>query len=147
MRKTDNPYIGHVVRKVTEYHNIALGTDYQNTVNNRLEKQGEERNFVTQAPKGKKWYNNFFYQSLKDENEFYLKIIFNKAKSHTETRYMIDGRLTTDIERREIESFCYSHTTSQKQADAGLQKENEVIIIAPSLKNVLKITLGDKVIE
>jgi len=143
MNKTGNQFYGRV-RKVTDYFNIQLGTDYANTINNRLEKQGEEGNYVAEKAKGMHRYNDYFMQSDKDENQFYLNIIFNKAESHTETAWMVDGRLATEEEIKEFTAFIPKSSPCKKQEDAGLEKQVE--IRRPKLQNVIKITLGARVI-
>lgn len=146
MRKTNNQYIGRV-RKVANYTHIALGTDYKRTIENRMEKLGIEGEYNVEKAKGMHRYNDFFMQSDKDENQFYLNIIFDRSEgSHCERYYMVDGRLATKEEEAEIESFEYEHKECGKQNDAGLSGREEVKIIRPKLQNVIKITLGARVI-
>ena len=50
MNKTGNPYLG--ATKVS--HVLGnLGCNYENVVNNKQERHGQERDFIAQAPKGK----------------------------------------------------------------------------------------------
>ena len=146
MRKTNNQYIGRV-RKVANYTHIALGTDYKRTIESRMEKLGIEGEYNVEKAKGMHRYNDFFMQSDKDENQFYLNIIFDRSEgSHCEKYYMVDGRLATKEEEVEIKSFEYEHKECGKQNDAGLSGREEVKIIRPKLQNVIKITLGVRVI-
>ena len=150
MNRTNNPYYGRV-RKVTDYHNIALGTDYANTINNRLERLGIEGNYVAEKAKGMHRYNDFLLQSDKDENQFYLNIIFDRSEgSHTDEEvYLVDGRLATAEETKEIKWWieqAKSKSGCDKQEKAGLDKKEQVRIIRPKLQNVVKITLGARVI-
>lgn len=146
MRKTNNPYLGRV-RKVANYTHIALGTDYKRTVENRMEKLGIEGGYEVEKAKGMHRYNDFFMQSDKDENQFYLNIIFDRSeKSHVERYYMVDGRLATKEEENEIKGFEYERKECEKQNNAGLSGREEVKIIRPKLQNVIKIVLGARVI-
>ena len=146
MRKTNNPYIGRV-RKVANYTHIALGTDYKRTIESRMDRLGIEGGYDVEKAKGMHRYNDFFMQSDKDENQFYLNIIFDRSeKSHVEKYYMVDGRLATEEETAEIESFCEKRSSCGKQNDAGLSGREEVKIIRPKLQNVIKIVLGARVI-
>ena len=145
MRKTNNPYFGRV-RKISTYTNAILGVEYQNAVNNRLERGGMEANYVAEAPKGKKQYNAFFYQSLKDESVFYLKIGMYK-NTEVKSVYEVDGRAATNEEVAEIKTFLQtSDGNVKKQQDAGLENEEQYRIVAPKFENVVSITLGEKVI-
>ena len=145
MRKTNNIYFGRV-RKISTYTNAILGVEYQNVVNNRLERAGEEATYVAEAPKGKKHYNAFFYQSAKDENQFYLKIGMYKNTSVKST-YMVDGREATENELAEIKTFLQTSSSEvKKQTEAGLEAEEQYKIVAPKFENVESITIGERVV-
>ncbi len=138
MRKTNNPFIGRV-KKLTHYVNAILGVDYQNAVNNRLTRNGNEANYQSEAPKGKKHYNAFFYQSL-DGETFYLKIGMYKNTTCKST-YTIDGHEATQSEIEALKPFLQSKSANvQKQQEAGLNEAEQYHIVAPKASNVLKIT-------
>lgn len=144
MRKTNNPFVGRV-KKVTTYSNAILGVDYQNCVNNRLERNGSEANYVSEAPKGKKWYNSFFYVSL-DGQTFYLKIGMYKNTT-TKSAYYIDGNEATTEQVEQLKPFLQSKSHSvMKQADAGLNEEEQYRIVAPKADNVISVKLGNRTI-
>ena len=146
MRKTNNPFLGRV-RKVANYTHIALGTDYKRTIESRMEKLGIEGEYNVEKAKGMHRYNDFFMQSDKDENQFYLNIIFDRSmESHVESYYMIDGRLANEEEVEGIKGFLYEQGDCKKQNDAGLSGREEVKIIRPKLQNVIKIVLGERVV-
>lgn len=145
MRKTNNPFINRV-KKITTYTNAILGVDYQNCVNNRLERNGCEANYIADAPKGKKYYNAFFYQSLTDEGTFYLKIGMYKNTT-AKSRYVIDGHDATDNELETLKTFLQTKsTTCQKQADAGLDTSEQYAIVTPKASNVVSVKLGERII-
>ena len=138
MRKTNNPFVGRVT-KITHYINAVLGIDYQNAVNNRLVRKGLENNYQAEAPKGKKHYNAFFYQSL-DGETFYLKIgMYKNTTSHS--ILFLDGQPATPAEIEQIKPFLQSKSANiQKQADAGLNETEQYHIVTPKTQNVVKIT-------
>lgn len=145
MRKTNNPFVNRV-KKITTYTNAILGVDYQNCVNNRLERNGYEANYIADAPKGKKHYNAFFYQSLADEGTFYLKIGMYKNTT-AKSRYVIDGHNATANELETLKTFLQTKpTTCQKQADAGLDTSEQYSIVTPKASNVLSVKLGERII-
>ena len=144
MRKTNNPFVNRV-KKVTTYTNAILGVDYQNVVNNRLERNGHEANYQSEAPKGKKHYNAFFYVSS-DGETYYLKIGMYKNTTAKST-YIIDGHEATKDEIEALKPFLQTHTASvTKQAEAGLDEANQYKIVAPKAQNVVSVKLGDKVV-
>ena len=145
MRKTNNPFVGRV-KKITHYVNAILGVEYQNVVNNRLTRSGNEANYQSEAPKGKRHYNAFFYQSLNDESVFYLKIGIYKNTTCKST-YTVDGHEATQSELETLKPFLQSKSANvQKQQDAGLNETEQYHIVAPKTSNVLKITCGTKTI-
>lgn len=138
MRKTNNPFMGRVT-KVTHYIDAILGVDYQNTVNRRLAKNGLEANYKSETPKGKKHFNDFFYQSLNDEDVFYLKIGIYK-NTITSSTYFVDGHEATQSELEHLKTFLQTKSNNvQKQQDAGLANEQQYHIVAPKVSNVVKI--------
>ena len=143
MNKTGNPFYGRV-QKISVYENAMLGCSYENIVNNRREAEGNTADFEAQAPKGKLIFNKFFYQSLKDESIFYLKIIFYKKQTSVKSSYLVDGRAATDDEIKAFEVFMPKPSSSATHQ--GLEPENEVKIVAPKIENVLLIKQGDKTI-
>ena len=144
MRKTNNPFVGRI-RKVTTYIDAVLGVNYQNAVNNRLKRNELEANYVSEAPKGKKHYNAFFYQSLDGEN-FYLIIGIYKNTT-IKVKYIIDGHEATEQEVEALKPFLQSHSTAiQKQSEAGLSEAEQYRIVAPKAQNVVSIMLGSKTI-
>lgn len=145
MRKTNNPFFGRVT-KITHYIDGVLGVDYQKTVNRRLAKNGRKANYKSEAPNGKKHYNAFFYQSLNNENVFYLKIgIYSNTITHS--ILFLDGQPATPAQIAQIEPFLQTKSNNvQKQADAGLTNEQQYHIVAPKASNVLKIWKGKQTI-
>lgn len=144
MRKTNNPFVGRV-KKVTTYTNAILGVDYQNAVNNRLERNGNAADYQAETPKGKKHYNAFFYVSL-DGETFYLKIGMYKNTSSKST-YIIDGHEATNNEIEALKPFLQSKSYSvAKQAEAGLDEANQYKIVTPKAQNVVSVKLGERII-
>ena len=143
MNKTSNVYYGRV-KKISVYKNAMIGCSYGNVVNARRESEGKATDFEAQAPKGKTFFNKFFYQNTKDIETFYLKIIFYKSQTRVESSFLVDGRPATDQEIQEIKGFMPKPSSSA--ARQGLEAEDEVKIVAPKWDNVLQIKQGDKVI-
>lgn len=143
MNKTNNVYYGRV-KKISIYKNSQLGCRYENVVNARRESEGKAADFEAQAPKGKTIFNKFFYQSVKEPETFYLKIIFYKSQTKIESSFLVDGRPATNGEIEQIRAFMPKPSSSA--ARQGLEAEDEVKIIAPKWENVLQIKQGDRTI-
>lgn len=148
MNKTNNPYLGRVT-KITTYRNAMLGVDYANAVNNQLERvvgEGVEK-YDVQKAFGMHRYDDFFMQSDKDENQFYLSIIEYNGTTKVESIVLLDGKPCTSEERESIRMFEVKKSTNiKKQLDAGLSEEQQRRINRPKVQNVVYIKQGAKVI-
>ena len=144
MRKTNNPFYGRV-KKATFMRNVAIGYNYENVVNNRLERQGNERSFVCEKPNGKTWLiNGLILCADKDETKKYLRTTM-RPNMTTHVVYLLDERVVTnkDIEA-EIKSFMPKSAPSKKQSECGLSDENQVVVRDFTVENVLALVQGEK---
>lgn len=125
--KRGNPLNGQDVRKVTFYTNIGLGISYENTINNRKERNGEDRDFIAEKPSGMSWEHfPFILRSDKDPNQKYLRMQFY-ANTRVESAYLINGKLATKSELEIIKQFTPKRT------------ETELKVLSIKLQNVAKI--------
>ena len=138
MRKTNNPYIGHV-RKFTTISNARLGVAYESCVNGKLERMGETPDY--QAGKSTTRYVNEFIQESNDGKKQYLKIGIN-ATTKIESVYYVDGAIATDQQMAEIDTFLYKSAPSQRQINAGINPDDVYRHITPNVENILYITQG-----
>ena len=145
MNKTNNPYFGRVT-KVTRLTNVAIGYSYENTIKNRLERAGSENtDFKSEAPKGRHWvegYENILLQSNKDDTQYYLRTTMRKNTKASVT-YLVDNRPATDEEINEFKAFFPKSSTSNKQTEAGLQDEEQVVVRDYKLESIQSLTLGN----
>ena len=76
------------VLTVHSVFSAMVGISYENAVNNRLEKMGEERNFEAQKPSGMHHIdeNSFILQSDKNPEQFYLAL--SKVGGMKKTYYL-----------------------------------------------------------
>lgn len=143
MRKTNNPYFGRV-QKVTRLANVAVGYNYENVVNNRLEQEGKgQLHFTAQKPNGKSWvkgYENLFLVADKDGTTEYLRTTMRRNTKGT-SMYLVDGKEATPSQKAEIETFIQS---SYKPTNQGLDEGDEVIVRDYKVENIVSITLGDR---
>jgi len=129
MNKRNNPFIlnGDNVQKITYYNNIGLGISYENTMNNRKERNGEERNFEAEKPFGMSWEAfPFILKSDKDPSQKYLRMQFY-ANTTCKSVYLINGHLATPSEVETIKKFIPK------------KSESEIKVLSVKLQNVVKI--------
>lgn len=145
MNKRGNPFYGRV-KKATYMSNVALGYDYENVVNARLERKGEEGTFQAEKPKGKSWdVYPFILQSDKDESIKYLRCTM-RPNTATKTLFILDGEIVTDADTIiAIKDWIPKSAPSVKQTESGLSEEEQVIVRDYKLDGILCLTQGEKV--
>jgi len=125
--KRGNPLIGQDIKKITFYSNIGLGISYENTINNRKERNGEERDFEAEKPFGMSWEHfPFILKSDKNPSQKYLRLQFY-ANTKVKSVFLINGKLATPNELEIIKQF-----TPKKN-------ETEIKVVSVKLENVKKI--------
>jgi hypothetical protein len=145
MNKRGNPYYGRVV-KATYMSNVALGYDYQNVVNNRLERVGLDGNFQAEKPKGKSWFNYpYILVSDSDSDIKYLRCTM-RNNTISKSVYILDGKIVTDnILVEEIKSFIPKSSSSSKQLSSGLKDVEQVVVRDFKLDGIVCLTQGERV--
>lgn len=144
MRKTNNPFYGRV-HKASYLTNVALGYDYENSVNNRLDKKGLESDFQAEKPKGKSWAEYpYILQADKDASVKYLRCTM-RANTKAKSIYILDGKVVTDDNTLlEIKSFIQKSSTSKKQTESGLEDNEQVIVRDYKLDGIIYLGQGNK---
>lgn len=140
MNKRNNPYFGRV-HKATCLTNVAIGYSYENTVNNRLAREGADAEFQSQKPNGRSWVEgmeNILLVSDKDAEQMYLRTTMLR-NTNSKSVYLIDGRKATEEEVEIIKTFL---AKSSKPSNQGLSES--VIVRDYKLEGVLALTQGAK---
>lgn len=115
MRKTGNPYRDELVEKLCWTHG-NINMNYENVVNNKLEREGKERNFVASENWGEAKYDMFngCIGQKKDSNstQLYLRYI---PLSTEFMSYGINGNVCEPEQSKIIASFMppYKPATNQ----------------------------------
>lgn len=145
MRKTNNPYFNRV-HKATYMQNVALGYDYENVVNNRLEKNGVDGDFKAEKPKGKSWFEYpYILEADKDNSVKYLRCTMRK-NTKSKSVFILDGKIVTDEKvLTEIKAFIPAPSASKKQEENGLNDDEQVIVRDYKLDGVISLFQGEKV--
>lgn len=142
MNKTNNPFYGRV--KKHSIASIQINYSYENAVNNRLEKAGNERTFKS----GKLTWGEWLIPN---------KVIINKGKYYLRTYevngskpnvvYLIDDRKATIEEIEQFNQFIQTSESSKKQENEGLEKEKQVKPNNPEFSNIKRIKINGMTIE
>lgn len=145
MNKRGNPFYSRL-HKATYMSNVALGYDYEKSVNARLGREGLATDFVAEKPKGKNWDNYpFILQSDKDSSVKYLRCTM-RPNTFSKSVYILDGVVVTDENvLAEIKSWITTSSYSIKQAEFGLEDEKQVVVRDYKLDSIIALTQGEKV--
>ena len=121
-----------------------LNYSYENAVNNRLEKIGEERNFKAQSLPYGEWIKGYENKLIEHKNEIYLRYYNVPNKKADETIWLVDDRLATDEEKALIFSYLKAKKEkeeSKTQFEKGL-KENQVQVRTTKVKNIIRLAVN-----
>ena len=145
MNKRGNPFYGRV-HKASCLNNVALGYDYENVVNAKLERKGLVADFKAEKPKGKNWdMFPFLLQSDKDSSVKYLRCTMRKNTT-SKSVYLLDGKVVSDNNvLAEIKSWITTSSYSPKQAESGLEEEEQVVVKDYKVEGIIALTQGEKV--
>ena len=137
MNKTNNPYFGRVTKLSIE--RMQFGYSYQNAVNNRLDKVGEEKDFIADKLVWGEWlYPN---KVITHKGALYMRT-YNMKNAEYRCFYMVDGRKATPQEIAEFTPFIQkSSSFSKKQAESGLV-ENQVKPKNFKFSSLVRITMN-----
>ena len=131
-----NPYYGRVNKVSTASY--RFNSDYEQTINNRLKKEGKEANFVAEPMSGRVWLD-INKLECHENGTIYLRLYQNKNACR-KSIYYIDGREATPNEIAEIKKWLTKQTHPQKQIRHGLTNLYEVR--SPKIDNIVSITMN-----
>jgi hypothetical protein len=131
MNKTGNPFFGQVIKRTSG--NYLIGTDYEQRVNNNSEKEGLDRSFVVEPPKGKRHISKCVLIDTKTESVHYL-MMERFDEIHPSVEYhLVNG---DPIEKTLFESYMVKVYESTKQ-----EQERKVTPITPKLSNIRQFSI------
>lgn len=131
---------GIVVTKIV-HTNCQLNYSYERAVNNRLEKQGDERDFVAQSLSWGHWVEGQENKLIEHKGTLYLRY-YNVANADTKSVWFVNGRIATPEEFMKIMDYLHSKNTQSKtQAEVGLV-ENQVKPKVVKVENILRLNVN-----
>jgi hypothetical protein len=128
MRKTNNPYYGAIK---TSTLSGAINYDYENSVNNQLDREGKERNFEAQS---RKWGTHNGNWIIHNDNHY----LHMKVQSNSNISYILNG---DNIDIDLLKPFLPEH----KKPNTQEALEKEIVCRDIKIDNIKKIRLnGDE---
>lgn len=134
---TINPFFDKGIKCLAKKYKIITGFDYENSVNNRLEKEGKDADFE----RSENWHialSKGLATDKKTETKYYLRYQY-MDDSVTDVEYLVDG---TPIEKKLFESYMKAKTDYRNQ---GL--ENTLKFKVCNIDNILNISINGKQYE
>lgn len=128
-----NGVVTKVVSKV-----VQLNYSYENAVNNRLEREGKDRDFEAQKLPWGEWF--VANKIIAHKGKFYLRYydynnnVLNKA-------YFVDGRPATADELATIKE--YEKASNKPSNTQGLSEEHEVKPLVVAEENIISLKCGE----
>lgn len=138
--------LGGVVTKVVDNLQVQINYSYENSVNNRLEKQGSERTFKTKKMSWGKWIKGQENKLKENKGELYLRVYLMQGKKG-EKSYFVNGMPASAEQIATIKAYEMSkYATSDTQSAVGLDA-NQVKPKDIKLRNVLELRVNGQVIQ
>ena len=124
------------VTKIT-HKQVQVGYSYQNAVNNRLEREGKDADFVSEPLPWGEWL--IPNKLITHKGSIYFRLYDFKG-AQNDKMYFVSGNKATEEEVNTIKDYENSKSSSSRQ---GLTTENEVRPTAVNIDNVLTFKCGD----
>lgn len=131
---------GNKVTKVCRM-DIQLGYSYENAVNNRLRKQGDEATFEAENLKWGHWVDGFENKLIEHKGEYYLRY-YHMRNADMECKWMINGVVASSEQVRKIMDYLTANKqTSNRQAECGLV-DNQVVPRAVKVSGIIRLAVN-----
>lgn len=138
-----NPYIDRV--EIIKTRSLFYGwKSYEETINTRLERNDCDGDFKTQAMSGRQWLHfGKIEQSKTIPGRLYVRFYTKKDNPFT-FEYLVDGVPATAEQIAEFTPWIVEEKEdySEKQAIAGLLKDEQVFPRCPRIDNILSIRVN-----
>lgn len=131
---------GNKVAKVCRM-DCQLGFSYENAVNSRLDKQGNEATFVAEPLKWGKWVDGFENKVIEHKGSLYLRY-YHMRNADVTSVWLVNGCPATAEQFRKIMDYLSSKKKgSDRQAEVGLV-ENQVEPRAVKVENIIRLAVN-----
>ena len=132
---------GTIVTKLVKC-DCQINYSYENAVNNRLEKQGNERNFIAQSLPWGEWVKGQENKLIVHKGTMYLRY-YDVANADIKSMWFVNGRMATADEFKKIFEYLQSKKkTSTRQEENGLI-ENQVKPKVVKIENIIRLAVNN----
>ena len=139
VNKTESAQIGGAVTKVVSCV-CQLNYNYENAVNNRLEKQGQARDFVAQSLPWGVWHTANKIISHKDK--LYLRFYCANTNNQISVEYKVNGKSATSEQVQAIKEIV-ARKAKPRYTQNGLQNPVEPRVV--EMANIISLEFnGDE---
>jgi hypothetical protein len=126
---------------------VQLNWGYENVVNNRLEKQGDERVFKAQSLRWGAWFEGQVNKIILHKGELYLRAYTMNSNTKKVVSYFVDGVAATAEQIAIIKEYEQSkNKVSATQSESGLT-ENQVRPMSIKFTNILELRVNGVVYD
>lgn len=129
--------ISGVVTKVVSKV-VQLNYSYENAVNNRLEREGKDRDFEAQKLPWGEWF--VANKIIAHKGKFYLRY-YDYNNNVLNKVYFVDGRPATADELATIKE--YEKASNKPSNTQGLSEEHEVKPLVVAEENIISLKCGE----
>ena len=130
------------IEKITE-QKVNIGIDYENSVNNRLEKKGLDKDFESQPLAWGKW--DIFPKIIEHKGGKYLRA-YNIKGEKSITTYLINGVVVTDANTiatiTEMVKAKKALQSAKTQEEKGLAKAEQTTLITKNFDDIIRLKVG-----
>lgn len=117
---------------------VQLNYSYENAVNNRLEREGKDRDFEAQKLPWGEWF--VANKIIAHKGKFYLRY-YDYNNNVLNKVYFVDGRPATADELATIKE--YEKASNKPSNTQGLSEEHEVKPLVVAEENIISLKCGE----
>lgn len=118
MNKTGNPYYGRLTKVVSGQ--MCFNGNYENMVNNRIEREGMPFEFVASSLPWGQWVEGCENKVIAHKGEYYIRL-YPTPNTKMKVTYYLDGVECTESDMKHISPFLPQRKESAKQSECGLE--------------------------
>lgn len=132
---------GYKVTRITKL-GVQLNFSYENAVNNRLVKAGEEANFKTEDLKWGAWLDGYTNKVITYKGKLYLRF-YQMKNNKGQHLWLVNGQSANAEQFAKIMAYLSTKDLSSKrQTEAGLV-ENQVMARTLAIDNIISLRVND----
>ena len=132
---------GNKVTRITKL-GVQLNFSYENAINNRLAKAGEEANFESDDLKWGEWLNGYTNKVITYKGKLYLRF-YQMKNNKGQHLWLVNGQTANAEQFAKIMAYLSTRDLSSKrQTEAGLV-DNQVMARALAVENIISLRVND----